>query len=290
MDGQGRRGESPGGRGSHGRGEGHPVRSGDRTRRTTQPDFQRMDPVERTLATNAGRAAIGSIEKSKRNQLFSVGGALVLSGCLGWLTFRKSSTPSARSRPRSRRRPWGLRQGGAFTESPMRSARWHVRWRAEEGAAEMEAQRWIKSHAAHLTGDLQAVSSLKEFGERLAAGWCPCSAAAWRGFMFPIPPRGVCRALQAMAWRKHPRRRTLSPWEKAWSANARRIASPSRSPRCPTATAALSPAWAKPRRYRRPPGRCSPSRRCWACSSSPRYIPLPHVKTRCWTRSYRWRR
>ena len=140
--------------------------------------------LNETLATNAGRAAIQSIEKSKLNQLFSVGGALVLSGCLGWLTFRKIIHPIRALQTSVET----VASGDYAKEVPFTKFTDEIGALAravdvlKDGAAEMEEQRWIKSHAARLTGELQAGASLKEFGEHLTAGLVPVLGGGVAGF------------------------------------------------------------------------------------------------------------
>jgi signal transduction histidine kinase/CheY-like chemotaxis protein/HAMP domain-containing protein len=140
--------------------------------------------LNETLATTAGRTAIESIEKSKRNQIFSVGGALVLSGCLGWLTFRKIIHPIRALQTSVET----VASGDYAKEVPFTQFTDEVGALAravdvlKDGAAEMEEQRWIKSHAARLTGELQAVASLKEFGEHLTAGLVPILGGGVAGF------------------------------------------------------------------------------------------------------------
>ena len=140
--------------------------------------------LNESLATNAGRTAINSIEKSKRNQLISVGGALVLSGCLGWLTFRKIIHPIRALQTSVET----IVRGDYAKDVPFTEATDEVGSLArsigvlKEGAAAMEEQRWIKAHAARLTGELQVSASLAEFGQRLASGLVPVLGGGVAGF------------------------------------------------------------------------------------------------------------
>ncbi|NQX01133.1 MCP four helix bundle domain-containing protein, partial [bacterium] len=140
--------------------------------------------LNETLAMNAGREAIDSIEKSKRNQLISIAGALALSGALGWLTFRKIIHPLR-----------GLQtsveivaSGDYATEVSFVKSTDEIGALAraidvlKDGAAAMAEQRWIKSHSARLTAELQGVASLNEFGERLTAGLVPVLGGGVAGF------------------------------------------------------------------------------------------------------------
>ncbi len=131
--------------------------------------------LNETLAIRAGKAAIDSIEKSKRNQMFSVGGALLLSGCLGWLTFRKIIHPIRALQTSVET----IAQGDYANVVPFTDGTDEVGALArsiavlKEGSAAMEEQRWIKAHAARLTGELQVSASLAEFGQRLTSGLVP---------------------------------------------------------------------------------------------------------------------
>ncbi|HEX7262438.1 MAG TPA: response regulator, partial [Luteolibacter sp.] len=52
----------------------------------------------------------------------------------------------------------------------------------KKGAAAMEEQRWVKSHIAQLTGELQGAASLQEYGERLISGLVPRLGGGVAGF------------------------------------------------------------------------------------------------------------
>ena len=78
--------------GQPGRGHRPGAGSAGGTRRSPRQGVERMDPAKRAMATNAGRAAIESIDgsaaKFARRRL-----RLVLSGILGWVTFRGIVNP-----------------------------------------------------------------------------------------------------------------------------------------------------------------------------------------------------
>jgi signal transduction histidine kinase/CheY-like chemotaxis protein len=140
--------------------------------------------LNESLASNAGKAAIGSIETSKRNQLVSVVGALALSGVIGWLTFRKIIHPIRALQTSVET----IAHGVYVNDVPFTDATDEVGALArsisvlKQGAAAMEEQRWIKAHAARLTGELQVSASLTEFGNRLAAGLVPVLGGGVAGF------------------------------------------------------------------------------------------------------------
>ena len=52
----------------------------------------------------------------------------------------------------------------------------------KQGAAAMDGQRWVKSNAAKLTGELQGAASFAEFGQRLVSGLVPMLGGGVAGF------------------------------------------------------------------------------------------------------------
>ncbi len=58
----------------------------------------------------------------------------------------------------------------------------------------MEAQRWVKTNAAKITGELQGATSLAEFGQRLISGLVPVLGGGVAGFyLFESSPERVRR-------------------------------------------------------------------------------------------------
>lgn len=131
--------------------------------------------LNESLATTAGAKAIASIEKSKRNQLISIAGAFLLSGILGWLNYLKIIKPIQALQKSVET----ISKGDYANEVPFTNSTDEIGALAravnvlKDGASEMAQQRWIKTNAARLTGELQGASSLGEFGDRLNAGLVP---------------------------------------------------------------------------------------------------------------------
>ena len=140
--------------------------------------------LDETLAMDAGKAAIQGIENSRRHQWYSLGGALLISGILGWLTFRGIITP-VRALQSSVET---IARGDYAQEVPFTQATDETGALAravavlKEGAAAMAEQRWIKSNAASLTGELQATASLAEFGQRFLSNLVPVLGGGVAGF------------------------------------------------------------------------------------------------------------
>jgi CHASE3 domain sensor protein len=135
-------------------------------------------------ATDAGRVALDSIERSRQNLLIAILVALALSGTLGFLTFRKIVHPI-----RSLRSSVESIAGGEFANTvPFTKSIDETGDLArsidvlKRGAAAMEEQRWVKANQAVLTGDLQGAASLAEFGERFVSGLVPVLGGGVAGF------------------------------------------------------------------------------------------------------------
>jgi PAS domain S-box-containing protein len=136
------------------------------------------------LANSTGQAVVESIEDSRRNMLVAVAIALALSGTLGLLTFRRIVNPI-----RALQTSVESIAGGDYAkEVPFTKAGDETGALArsvdvlKRGAAAMEEQRWVKTNAAKLTGDLQGATSLAEFGQRLISGLAPVLGGGVAGF------------------------------------------------------------------------------------------------------------
>ncbi|MHB9006384.1 MAG: response regulator [Limisphaerales bacterium] len=126
-------------------------------------------------ATSAGRAAVAAIQESRWKMPVSNASAVLLTGLLGWLTFRRivmpiraleTSVKTIAAGDYAKRIPFTESEdetGGLARSIDI----------LKRGAAAVEDQRWVKSNAARLSGDLQGASSLAEFGQRLLSGLVP---------------------------------------------------------------------------------------------------------------------
>ncbi len=127
------------------------------------------------LATEAGKDAIASIQRSRYNLLLAIALSMALSGVLGFVTFRRiiypirglqSSVESIASGDFTRDVPFtsATDESGALARSIEVLKR---------GAATTEEMRKTKAGAARLTLQLQDASTLAEFGQRLISGLVP---------------------------------------------------------------------------------------------------------------------
>jgi len=136
------------------------------------------------LAASTGRLAVQAIGHARGNLFFAIFLALTISAGLGILTYRRivypiralqNSVESIANGEYEKAVPFTevYDETGALARSV------DV---LKKGAAAMEEQRWVKAHAAKLTGELQGAVSLAEFGKRLLAGVMPLLGGGVAGF------------------------------------------------------------------------------------------------------------
>lgn len=151
------------------------------------------------LATAAGKAAIEAIEGSRRRTLVGVSVALALSVVLGWLTFRKIVNPIRALQTSVE----SIARGEYAQEVPCTKAADETGVLArsvdvlKRGAAAMDEQRWVKSNASQITGELQGAPSLAEFGQRLLSGLVPALGGGVAGFYVRDENNGHLRRVAA---------------------------------------------------------------------------------------------
>jgi two-component system, sensor histidine kinase and response regulator len=136
------------------------------------------------LATTAGKAAVDAIRESEWKMLIANSAAILLTGLLGFLTFRRIVKP-IRGLETSVK---SIAAGDYTREVPFTTATDETGGLArsvevlKKGAAAMDEQRWVKSNASKLTGELQGAASLAEFGQRLVSGLVPVLGGGVAGF------------------------------------------------------------------------------------------------------------
>jgi two-component system sensor histidine kinase/response regulator len=135
-------------------------------------------------AADAGQVALAAIGSSRRNLLIAVGAALLLSAVLGLLTFCRIVHPI-----RALETTVKSIAGGDYSQAvPFTNAADETGELArsidvlKRGAAAMDEQRWIKTNAAKITGELQGAVSLAEFGQRFVSGLVPVLGGGVAGF------------------------------------------------------------------------------------------------------------
>jgi PAS domain S-box-containing protein len=136
------------------------------------------------LAADAGVESLKRLEGARRHFLLALIIALLLSGGLGLLTFRRIVGPV-----RALQGTVESIVGGDFGAAvPFTDARDETGALARSidvlrrGARAMEDQRWVKANVAALTSGLQAAATLAEFGERLLSGLVPALGGGVGGF------------------------------------------------------------------------------------------------------------
>jgi two-component system sensor histidine kinase/response regulator len=136
------------------------------------------------LASSAGHDAVEAVEESRSRILVANAFFILVTSCLGFLTLRRIVTPI-----RGLETAVKTIAGGNFAHAvPFTQAADETGGLArsidvlKQGAAAMEEQRWVKSNAAKLTGELQGAASLAEFGQRLVSGLMPVLGGGVAGF------------------------------------------------------------------------------------------------------------
>jgi two-component system sensor histidine kinase/response regulator len=149
------------------------------------------------LGTTAARAALAAVEQTRLQILAANLAALVLTGVVGFLTYRRIVTPI-----RSLERSINTVAAGDYTQSvPFTEATDETGGLArsievlKQGAAAIDEQRWVKSSASTIIGELQGSSSLPEFGQRLLSGLMPLLGGGVAGlYVFEEETRRIRRA------------------------------------------------------------------------------------------------
>ena len=128
-----------------------------------------------TAATDAGQDTLDAIRSARRNLLIAVVSAIILSGILGFLTFRRIVKPIQSLEASVKT----IAQGDYSQAMPCTAATDEVGALArsvnvlKDGAEAMEEQRWIKDNTVKITGELHGAATLAEFGQRFISGLVP---------------------------------------------------------------------------------------------------------------------
>jgi PAS domain S-box-containing protein len=151
------------------------------------------------LARSSGRDAVALIGEFRHEMFLANTSAVLVTGLLGFLTFRRIVLP-IRGLETSVR---CIASGDYARPVPFTAARDETGGLArsvevlKQGAAAMDNQRWVKTSAAQLTGGLQGAASLAEFGERLLSGLMPLLGGGVAGFYMFEERLGHLRRLAA---------------------------------------------------------------------------------------------
>jgi PAS domain S-box-containing protein len=136
------------------------------------------------LAATAGRSSMEAVRISRRNLLYAVGLGILLTGLLGFLTFRRIVYPI-----RALQSSVESIAGGDYAQAvPYIQANDETGVLArsvdvlKQGAAAMEEQRWRNANVAKLSAQLQGATSFPVFGERFLSGLVPVLGGGVAGF------------------------------------------------------------------------------------------------------------
>jgi len=136
------------------------------------------------LAVSAGRQAVQSADEARLKMLYANSAAVLLTGLLGFLTFRRIVKPIQALESSVKT----IAAGDYAKAVPFTQAADEAGGLArsidvlKQGAAAMDQQRWVKASASKLTGELQGATSLTEFGQRLLSGLVPLLGGGVAGF------------------------------------------------------------------------------------------------------------
>jgi signal transduction histidine kinase/DNA-binding response OmpR family regulator/HPt (histidine-containing phosphotransfer) domain-containing protein len=130
---------------------------------------------DQEAARAAGAESIAVIDRFRRNMLIANSAALVLTGVLGFLTFRRIVRPIQALKSSVKTIAAGdYGKAVPFVRAPDETGGLARSIDVlKQGAAAMDEQRWVKANVSRLTGELQGARSLSEFGERFLSALLP---------------------------------------------------------------------------------------------------------------------
>src|SRR5262249_27055030 len=138
----------------------------------------------KNVGSSTARAALDAIEETRSKALFFTWAALLLTGLLGFLTLRRIVTPiQALERSVKTIAAGDYTRVVPFIESTDETGGLARSIDVlKRGASAIDDQRWVKSSASSLVGELQGAASLAEFGQRLLSGLVPLLRGGVAGF------------------------------------------------------------------------------------------------------------
>src|SRR5947209_5127883 len=146
------------------------------------------------LAKDAANSTLAAISNSRRNMLIAVGVVMVLSGTLGFFTFRRIVYPVRALQVSVERIASG--KYGHSVPSTMATDETGALARSvdvlRKGAAAREEQRWIKASVAAITHAVQGAASHAEFGNRLVSELVPMLRGGVAG-LYIVEPEQLSR-------------------------------------------------------------------------------------------------
>jgi signal transduction histidine kinase/DNA-binding response OmpR family regulator/HPt (histidine-containing phosphotransfer) domain-containing protein/CHASE3 domain sensor protein len=136
------------------------------------------------LAQSASQNVVESITASRWRSLAATSAAILLTGLLGFLTFQRIVKPIQALDASVR----AIAAGEYDKEVPFTRETDETGGLArsvdvlKQGAVAMDEQRWVKANVSRVTGQLQVVASLAEFGQRLLSDLVPMLGGGVAGF------------------------------------------------------------------------------------------------------------
>ncbi len=149
------------------------------------------------LASAAKKSTFETLDEARWKMLLANTAAILLTGLLGFLTFRRIVRPVQALETSVKT----IAAGDYSKEVPFTAATDETGGLArsidvlKQGAAAMDEQRWVKSSASRLTGEVQGATSLAQFGERLLSGLVPLLGGGAGGFYVVEKEAGRLRRL-----------------------------------------------------------------------------------------------
>ncbi len=138
----------------------------------------------REIGSRAERAALDAINTTRSQIIAADFIAFLITGLLGFVTFRRLVTPIQALE----RSVEDIAKGDYTKSVPFTQASDETGGLArsievlKRGAAAIDEQRWIKSHASEILGELQGTNSREQFGQRLLSGLLPLLGGGVGGF------------------------------------------------------------------------------------------------------------
>jgi two-component system, sensor histidine kinase and response regulator len=138
----------------------------------------------REVGNRAAQASLDAIQTTRSQILVADLAVFVVTGLLGFLTFRRLVTPIQALE----RSVEDIAKGDYTKSVPFTQASDETGGLArsievlKRGAAAIDEQRWIKSHASEILGELQGANSREQFGQRLLSGLMPLLGGGVGGF------------------------------------------------------------------------------------------------------------
>ena len=151
---------------------------------STTSVFKEWLQYNQRVGTDAGKSALSAIQEARRNLLIALSLVAVLSGILGFVTFRRIVYPVRGIQTSVE----AIAAGDYVHVVPYTQASDETGALARSidvlkaGAATMAEQRWVKANIAKLAGVLQLATSHEEFGQRLLSGLVPMLGGGVAGF------------------------------------------------------------------------------------------------------------